>query len=571
MSDDKLNTNWDHTVDLLVVGTGAGAMTAALMAHDRGAKTLLIEKDACYGGSTAMSGGGLWVPNNHLMAQVGVDDTPDEALDYLKRITKGVVSEDRLQAYVKYAPEMIKYLCDNSKMDIQAVPGYADYFPEVPGGKPGARTCEPKHFNAKRLGDEFYRMRDPAPQTLIMKRVAFTIIESFTFAAKQPGWIKMMTKLIGRYCLDLRARIRSKRDHNLAFRNALIGMLRLSLMDRDVPLWLNTDARQLIVENGRVVGIAADRDGQTIRIQAEKGVVMAAGGFESNDEMRSKYLPNPTNSAWTCGSPQNTGDAIRMGLEVGAALDLMEHAWWGPTTLVPNEARARMLVHEKAKPRCVFVNKRGERYVNEATPYTELVSIMYEKNTPEAPCIPTSMIFDSVFRKKYPIGPTLPGAQQPDFLLPRSVKNGYLKKDMTLDGIAAKMGIDAEGLKATVEKMNEYARTGKDPDFHKGDSLYDRYYADQTVEPNPCLGPIDTPPYYGVEVHAGDIGTKGGLKTDASARVLSASGETIPGLYAIGNCSAAVMGTTYAGAGATIAPAMTFGYVAVLDALSGKG
>ena len=567
MSGDKPTVNWDYTVDILVVGSGGGAMTAALCAHDRGASTLLIEKDEQYGGSTAMSGGALWIPNNHLMEGVDIKDSPEEALEYLMQITKGDVPEDKLRAYVKYGREMVEYLCEHSRLELQALPEYADYYPEVPGGKPGARTIEPINFDARLLGEEFYRMREPALQTLIMKRMAMTAKQGHVLLCRSPGWGQLMFKLMAGYWFDIGGRMKSKRDRNLALGNALIGMLRLSLMERDVSIWLKTSAQELIMEEGSVVGVTAAREDERVRIRAKRGVILGAGGFESSDEMRKKYLPNPTRAEWTCGSPCNTGDPIRMGIEAGAALEWMDDAWWGPTTVVPGEDRARMLVVEKSLPGCVFVDKRGERFVDEAAPYIDIVNAMYRSHKPEASCVPAYMVFDATYRKKYPCGPFLQSSQQPDWRLPKEFKQGYLKRDETLGGLAEQMGIDPAGLEATVEKMNEYARTGKDLDFHKGDSLYDRYYGDANVKPNPCLAPIEKPPFYGLEIQAGDLGTKGGLKTDASARVLNEAGEVIPGLYAIGNCSGSVMGRTYPGAGSTIGPAMTFGYIAVLDAI----
>jgi 3-oxosteroid 1-dehydrogenase len=333
-------------------------------------------------------------------------------------------------------------------------------------------------------------------------------------------------------------------------------------MERDVPLWLGTGARELVVENGRVVGVVAEQNGRALRLRAERGVVLAAGGFESNDAMRQRYLPNPTSAAWTTANPDNLGDAIRMGQELGAAVELMDDAWWGPTTIVPGESRARMLVIEKGLPGSIFVNKRGERFLNEAAPYNDICKIMYAKHTPESPCVPAYMIFDARYRKKYPCGPFFPGSQQPDWALPRALKQArYLKKAPTLAALAAELEVDAAGLEAAVEKMNRYAREGRDPEFHRGESLFDRYYGDEKVKPNPCLAPLDTPPYYGLVVYAGDLGTKGGLKTDAHSRVLTESGEAIPGLYAIGNCSGSVMGNVYPGAGGTMGPAMTFGYL----------
>jgi 3-oxosteroid 1-dehydrogenase len=266
-------------------------------------------------------------------------------------------------------------------------------------------------------------------------------------------------------------------------------------------------------------------------------------------------------------NPNNTGDAINMGLELGAGIEFMDDAWWGPSTCVPGEEHARMLVIEKSLPGSIIVNTRGERIVNEAAPYVDVVKEMYRNNTPEASSVPAYMVFDSTYRKSYPFGPFLQSSQQPDSMISKQLMGSYLKKANTLDEIARQLGVDAQGLKATAVKVGEYARTGKDLDFERGETVFDRYYGDENVKPNPCLGPLETPPFYGIEVYAGELGTKGGLKTDASARVLKESGEVIPGLYAIGNCSSPLMGPTYAGAGATLGPAMTFGYIAAHDAI----
>ncbi len=562
--------DWTATVDVLVVGSGAGAMVAAVTAHDRGLRTMAIEKGAFYGGSSAMSGGGLWIPNNHLMRSAGFDDTPEDALAYLKATTRGLVSEERLQAYVKMAPEMLRYLCQHTRVRVDLLPEYPDYYPGLPGYRAGGRCVEPCRFSGKELGEEeFLHLRESAIQSLIAARIFMTIKEARTLFCRGPGWIGLTAKLMGRYWLDLPWRFKSKRDRSLTMGNALAAMLRRSMMDRGIPLWLNTPARELVVEGGRVVGVVAERNGQRLRIRATKGVILGAGGFESNQAMRQKYLPNPTRAEWTCANPDNTGDLIAQGMAIGAAVDLMDDAWWGPTTVVPGEARARMLVIEKSLPGSILVNKRGERYVNEALPYIDVVNAMYEKNTPEAPTVPSYLIFDATFRYKYPCGPFLQGSTQPDWALPKRLKQEYLKKAETIEGLAAIFGIDAAGLKATIAKVNQYARTGVDLDFHRGDTVFERYYGDEKVQPNPCLAPIEKPPFYGMEAFPGELGTKGGLKTNANAQVLAENGAVIPGLYAIGNCSASVMGRTYPGPGATLGPATTFGYVAAVHAASG--
>lgn len=560
------SAHWDHTVDVLIVGSGAGAMTTGICAHDNGLKVLLIEKTAMYGGSSAMSGGSLWIPNNHLMAGSGVSDSRADALTYLKHITRGEVPSDKLEAYVDIAPEMLRYMTDKTRLKLICMPKYADYYPESPGGRPGARSCEADHFDAKLLEDEFEQLRPPAPQELVLNRMSMTATEARTILTGAPGWISMTVKMMLRYWLDIGWRMRTTRDRTLSLGNALMGMLKRSMMDRHIPLWLDTPAKELIAENGTVVGVAVEHHGKPIRIRAERGVVLAAGGFESNAAMRKKYLPNPTEADWTVANPGNTGDLINMGIQLGAAIDLMDDAWWGPTTVVPGEDRARMLVVEKGLPGSVFVNKHGRRFMNEAMPYNDICKAMYANHSPESPSVPCYMVFDATYRKKYPCGPMLPGAQQPDAFLPKKLmETHYLKRANTLRELAAQLGVDADNLEKTVAEMNEYARTGVDPEFHRGESVFDQYYGDANVKPNSCLAPIVTPPYYGIVVYAGDLGTKGGLRTDAAARVLKESGEPIPGLYAIGNTSASVMGRTYPGAGGTIAPAMTFGYIVARD------
>jgi len=566
---DASSTSFDHTVDVLVVGSGAGAMTAALRAHDEGGRALLIEKTDRYGGASAMSSCVLWIPNNHLMAEAGVDDSPEEAWEYLKTTTGGIVSDDRLRAYLDRAPEALRYLVERTHVEVTALPEYPDYYPRIPGSKPGARSVEPQHFDARRLGDDFLDMQDQNLQMQVMGRLAMTVIESRAMLTGQPGWIRLFSKLILRYALDIPFRFKSKRDRNLAMGNAFVGMLRLSLMDRRIPLWLNTPARELIVEDGRVVGVLAEKEGKPYRIRAERAVILAAGGFEGNQAMREKYLPSPTRVEWTCANPHNTGDVIQMGMKAGAGVDLMDDAWWGPITVAPGEDLARMFVIEKSLPGSVIVNSRGKRFVNEAAPYIDVVNAMYAKDEDGSPCMPAHLVFDSIFRHKYICGPLLQSSVQPDWMVKKLLKLGYLKRADTLKGLAEQIGVEAAGLEATVAEMNGYARTGEDLDFQRGETIFDRYYGDADVQPNPCLAPIEKPPFYALDALPGELGTKGGLRTDARARVLTESGEVIPGLYAAGNCAASVMGRSYPGAGATIGPATTFAYIAASDAMGG--
>lgn len=559
---DTGSEQWDHEVDLLVIGSGAGAMTAGIVGHDRGGQVLLIEKADHYGGSSAMSGGSLWVPMNHWMDETGIDDSREEALAYLEEITAGAVDHDKLKAYAETASEAVRYLAERAGLRMYAMPAYSDYYPRAEGSKPGGRSLDPETFDARSLGDDLLAMVEQNPQMLVMGRLFMTIPESRTMLTRAPGWLGLMSKLMFRYILDLPWRFKSRRDRYLAMGNSLVGMLRQAMLDRGIPLWLESGASELVVDGGRVVGVVADRSGQPVRIRARQGVVLAAGGFEGNQAMREKYLPQPSRVEWTCANKNNTGDIIEMARDLGASLEFMDEGWWGPVTVVEGERNARMLVIEKSLPGSIMVNQAGQRFVNEAAPYIDVVNAQYENHTDEVPCVPCYLIFDARFRKNYPVGPLLPGAQQPDMMIRRMLKDGYLKRSNTLEGLAREIGVDPAGLQESVARNNEFARTGKDLDFGRGDTVFDRYYGDEKVEPNPCLAPIAEAPFYSMEAYPGELGTKGGLRTNALAQVMKDSGEVIAGLYAIGNCSSPVMGRTYAGAGATLGPATTFGYIA---------
>jgi 3-oxosteroid 1-dehydrogenase len=334
---------------------------------------------------------------------------------------------------------------------------------------------------------------------------------------------------------------------------ALAAGLRLGLRAKDVPLRLNTALTGLELRDGRVVGIRT----ATGVLYARKGVLLASGGFEKNDEMRKKYQRAPIGTEWTVGASANTGDGILAGLELGAATDLMDDAWWGPS--FPLTGGPYFCLAERSLPGCVFVNSSGQRFVNEAAPYVDAVHAMYDTAS-----IPAWMIFDQRYRNSYLFAGL--GPRQP--LPGRWYKAGIVFRGSTLESLASKIDVPASALDLTIARFNEFARAGVDEEFHKGDSVYDRYYGDPRTKPNPCLAPLTKPPFYAIKVVPGDLGTKGGLRTDERARVLREDGRFIPGLYAAGNASAAVMGHSYAGAGATIGPAMTFGYLAALDMTS---
>jgi 3-oxosteroid 1-dehydrogenase len=502
------------------------------------------------------------------MARAGISDSAEEALQYLESVTAGSSTTEKLRAYVETAPRMMTTLAERSHVRFECVESYPDYYPEEAGGKPGGRSCEPAVFDALQLGDEFDRMRLPPLEGRVLGgRLTVKVADGKALMAGGLPVAWFMLRGLVSYYTNFRARSKRPRNTNFSLGCALVGRLRLSLMDRKVPLWLDTALEELITDDGRVIGALVEKEGKPLRVQAKKGVLLAAGGFERNLEMRERYQQAPASDRWTAGCDTNSGDTVALAPAVGAGLDLMDDAWWCPSMLVPSPEPVRLVIFEKSLPGGIIVNRRGQRFMNEASPYNDVGKSMYAANTSEGLAIPAFLVFDRRFRKKYACGPMMPGATTPDWALPEEAKGGFFEKDRTLDGLARKIGVDADVLVETVRRFNQFARAGEDPDFGRGDSLQDRYYTARADGPNPSLGPIETPPFYAVRVYPGDLGTKGGFRTDARSRVLTEAGEVIPGLFAAGNCSAAAMGRTYPGAGGTIGPAMTFGYIAAEQAL----
>lgn len=555
MTANNENKHNNNTFDVIVVGSGAGGMTTALRAHDLGLSVLVIEKSDHYGGSSAMSGGGIWIPNHHKPS--AVTDCYEDAYTYLRHLVEPCVSDERLRAYLRMGPQMLAYLESETRVSYTPQDSYCDYYPDRPGGRPGGRTLDPDPYNGRLLGSEIQRMRGSHIQTLVLGRYAFTMAEARQMFSKERGWVGTLVKRMAAYWLDIRQRLSSKRDLRLALGNALIGRLRHSMLDRGIPLWLNTGLEKLLCEQGQCNGVIATRAGSRLTLRARRGVVLAAGGFEHSQTMRETYLPQPTSERWSAGNPANTGDAIRAGQQLGAQIDLMDQAWWGPAVRVPGEACARVLFVEKSLPGIIFVDQKGRRFANEAAPYQDYASHAYG-----AEAVPAYAIFDNRYRQKFMFGPMNPAQITPDKRLPKALREGFYHKADTTAELAQMLGIDAAGLEQSLVEFNAFADAGKDAHFDRGANLHDQYYGDKSQQPNPCLGALRQPPFYGVPVYPGDLGTKGGLLTDTDARVLRENGAAIDGLYAIGNCAASVMGSSYPGAGATLGAAMTFGYVA---------
>ena len=539
--------------DVMVAGSGAAGLTAALTAAHRGLRVVVIEKAGTFGGSTARSGGGIWVPGNEVLRRAGVADTEEQARAYLAHVA-GDVAPVRQQALLAHGPAMVSFVRRHTPLEFAWVPGYADYYPEAPGGLATGRSIEPVPLNARVLGPELARLNPPylpAPEGVTITQGDYRWL---SLGPRHPRAMLATAKIAGRM-----ARGRLLRQHTLSMGQALAAGLRAGLLTAQVPVWLDTPLTGLEMTGDRVTGARVIRDGQPAVIAASRGVVLAAGGFERNGEMRRRYQRPPIGTEWTTGAAGNTGDAIIAGEDAGAALDLMDDAWWGPS--VPLPSGPYFCLAERSLPGCLLVNQAGQRFVNEAAPYVDTVHAMYEGHSAATPHIPCWLIFDQRYKSTYVFAGLPPGRPFPR----RWYEAGAVYRASTLAELAGQIGVEAQGLDKTVARFGEFAQAGSDEDFHRGNSAYDRYYGDPRRRPNPNLAPLDRPPFYAARIVPGDLGTKGGLVTDERARVLRADGSPIPGLYAAGNASAAVMGHSYAGAGATIGPAMTFGYIAALD------
>ncbi|MBK1788688.1 3-oxosteroid 1-dehydrogenase [Prauserella cavernicola] len=537
--------------DVAVVGSGAAGMTAALAAAHEGLDVVVLEKAACFGGSTARSGGGVWIPGNEALRAAGVTDTPEDARRYLESIVGDVVPAERRQAFLDHGPDVVAFVHEHTPLRLRWVRDYSDYHPEAPGGRPGGRSVEPAPLDGKVLGAELAHLEPPYSAPPLGVPITQADFRWLSLLARHPRGLARLVALGLRW---LRGRLTGQRL--LSMGQALSAGLRAGLQRADVPVWLSTPMTGLRTQDGVVTGVLVDSGGEELLVRARLGVVLASGGFEHNEQLRQKYQRQPIGTQWTVGAVGNTGDGITEGLRLGAGVDLMDDAWWGPS--LPLTGGPWFALAERSRPGCVMVNARGERFVNESAPYVEAVHAMYGPGDGPAHNIPTWLVFDQRYLNRYMF--TGLGPRQP--LPGRWFKAGVAAKSSTLEGLAERIDVPADALAATVQRFNGFARRGVDEDFGRGASAYDHYYGDPRTRPNPSLGALERAPFYAVRIVPGDLGTKGGLVTDVHARVLREDGTPIDGLYAAGNTSAAVMGRTYAGPGATIGPAMVFGYLA---------
>lgn len=518
-------------------------MTAAAA----GLRTLVVEKTAFWGGTSAFSGGGVWIPANPLMLAEGVPDSVEDALEYLEDIVADAgpaSSRERKVAFLRTGPDLVRFLARLGFRWVRAE-SYPDYYPDRPGGRVG-RSIEGAVFDGRQLGPWLptLRRRGDIPPLALQTR-DFALL---ALALRTPAGAARTLEVLART-----ARWRLARRVPLSTGLSLVGQLMAIAVRNGVAVWLGSPLRELVLEGGSVTGVVVEREGCAVRVRASRGVLLAAGGFARNSEFRRRY--QPAGDEWSSACRADTGDAIRVGMTAGAVTALMDDAWWGPSFVTPDGARM-FSVWERSLPGAIIVDQTGERFVDESASYVDVGHAILARDR-VVPAVPSWLVMDARHRRRYPFG-ALPPAHTPRAL----VESGFFLRAGTLAELAGRMGVDAAALRRTVTRFNGFAVTGIDTDFGRGGNVYDRYYGDPRVRPNPNLGPIERSPFWAVRIYPGDLGTKGGLLTDEHGRVLGEDRAPIRGLYAAGNTTATVMGRTYPGPGGTIGPAMVFAHLA---------
>jgi 3-oxosteroid 1-dehydrogenase len=536
---------WDESVEALVVGSGAAGLTAALTAASEGLRTLVVEKAGFWGGTTALSGGGVWIPANPLMQADGPEDTLQAALAYLDSVVEDIgpaTSRERRLALLTAGPQMIAMLLEKG-VEIEREPNQPDYHAEQPGGRAG-RLMQPPITNGRRLGPWLDTLRFTSRSYAVKMNEGAKLARGFSSPSSALGLLRVIVR---HHVLKARGWT------PLAGGAALATQLMLGLRRADVPVQLSTPLRRVVMENGRTVGVEVEHEGHVRRIQATRGVFLCAGGFARDADFRQTHQGQT--GAMSSASPDDTGDAVKLADELGAGTALMDEAWWGPVLLYPG-GKPGFTVWERSLPGSMIVDETGRRFTNESQSYDRIGRDMLRLGVKKA-----WLILDARHRRNYVFGAMPPG-QTPKVMF----DSGFFIKASGIDALARACRINPAGLEAEIAKFNGFARTGVDEDFHRGEFAYDRHWSDPGNKPNPNLGAIEQPPFLASAIYLGDLGTKGGFVTDADGRVLKPGGEPIEGLYAAGNSTASVMGRGYPGPGVTLGPAMTFAYRAARHA-----
>jgi 3-oxosteroid 1-dehydrogenase len=544
---------FDETFDFVVVGSGGCSMCAGLVLRKAGKSVLVLEKTDLLGGSTAKAGGVMWIPNNRFMAPAGVEDSYEKATAYLDAVCDTTdapgSTRERRQAYIREAPEMIDFLV-NQGVKLRRIPSWPDYYDEAPGGSEPGRTVVAELFNVNELGPWKKKLRPggfplPGPLDELMLVPLFKVSWKSKGLMVKTGLRGALAKLTGKEWVTAG--------------HALQGRMLQAALKAGVDMRTDSPVKEVILEDGAAVGVVTEKNGKPWRVGAKLGILLNAGGFAWNQEMLDKYIPN-VKAEWTHAAPGDTGDMHKELMRIGAKMGQMEEMVGNQMTLPPSLPPQGVQM-QLAKPHAFLVDQSGVRYMNEGGSYMQFCQGMLKRHE-TVPAVPSWWIMDSQFIEKYMLGPTMPGHNKPQAWF----SEGYLKKADTIEALAKEIGVDAANLKATTDRFNDFARKGKDEEFKRGARAYDRWLGDFTHKPNKALGTVEKGPFYAVTVVPGNVGTFGGVVTDSYARVIKEDGSVIPGLYATGTTTAAVMGRTYPGAGCSIGPAFTWGYVAAKHA-----
>jgi succinate dehydrogenase/fumarate reductase flavoprotein subunit len=554
--------------DVLVVGSGAGGLASAVSAAHRRLNVIVAEKEPVFGGTTARSGGWMWIPCNAPARRAGVEDSKEKATAYLKHEAGEHFDAARVAAFLDSGPKAVDFFENETSLQFDLGPFFADYHPTAPGGMDGGRSIVARPFDGRELGPEIRRLRPPLKEITFLGMMIGSGKELLHFfnVTRSPVSAFYVAKLFLKFLRDMAFHGRPMRLMN---GNALVGRLAKSAMDKNVPIWTSSPVRQLLRDDkGRVIGARIDRPDGPVEVHASKGVVLAAGGFPQDPVRRKELMPHsPSGYEHVSPAPPgNTGDGLRLGESAGAVVDtsLPHSAAWVPISRPPRgDGTLGTFPHfvDRSKPGIIAVTRSGRRFVNEANSYHDFCQAMVrrcrEEGGEEAE-IAAWFVTDHRAFRKYGLGFAKPAPVPYGHL----VRNGYLIEGKTLADLATQIGADAGELERTVARFNDTARKGEDPEFGKGTTSYNRSLGDPDHGPNPCLAPIEKGPYFAVRLYVGDLGTFAGLKANENAQVLDREGRPIPGLYSAGNDAASIMGGNYPGGGITLGPAITFGWIA---------
>jgi len=545
----------NETHDFVVVGSGGGSMCAALVMRAAGNSVVILEKAGFVGGTTAQSGGVMWIPNNRFMAQDGVVDSPERANAYLDAVvgdhndTPGA-TRARRRAYVEEAPKMLEFLISQG-ISFRRMESWPDYYDAAPGASVPGRTVVAELFDANQLGAWQARL----PQGVLP--LPAYLDEAMALPKLRQSWAsrRILARILGR---AIGGRLRGKRL--VAAGAALQGRMLQAALKAGADIRLDTSVEKILIEDGRAAGVLVRKDGAAWHIGARLGVLINAGGFARNQAMLDRFIPG-ISTEWTSAGAGDTGEMIEEAERLGAALAQTDMRVCSQIALPPGRIWPRAgLQTEMAKPHCIVVDQSGERYVSEAGSYMDFCAAMLERNK-TVPAIPSWMVVDSQYLRRYTLAGSMPGTKKPTSW----AETGFLRSGDSLDALASACGIDAARFVATVARFNGFVRAGRDEDFHRGEGAYQHWLGDADA-PSPNLGTVDQPPFFAIQVFPGDVSTYGGIVTDEDARVLRTDGTPIAGLYATGTSTASVMGRTSPGAGASVGPSFTWGFVAAQHA-----